>query len=457
MSVDRFAEVLRARWKLVALVWAGVVGLVAVGSFVVTPHYAGTAVVMVEPKAPDPVVGLSVPNALMNHIPTEIDVVQSERVARTALHALGLQSDPLMLERWKQKTGGRGDFEAWLAADLLANLDVRPSRESNVLTISFTAPEPSMAAKVANAFTDAYIQNSADLRLEPARQFNTYFDESGKRLRENLEQAQHKLAAYLQKNGLVGADDKLDVEALRLSELGSNLVRLQSSAAQAAERQRQARLDPAAADDIQRNPAVAALTAELLRQEGRLAELRSRYGEQHPTVAELRESTADLRTRIGAAAGRASRSLGAESRVATDLVAQAQRAVDEQRARIVSAKAIRDGAQVLQREVDNAQRAYDMVLTRTTQTAIEAGAVRSNVSVLKRATPSARPRTPRLGLNIAAASIIGVLLAFGAAFWREGRDRRLLIAGDVTEFLGQPLLVVVPYSPFRSQPLLTNG
>ena len=202
----------------------------------------------------------------------------------------------------------------------------------------------------------------------------------------------------------------------------------------------------------------AALTSELLRQEGRLAELRSRYGEQHPTVAELRESTADLRTRIGAAAGRASRSLGAESRVASDLVAQAQRAVDEQRARIVSAKAIRDGAQVLQREVDNAQRAYDMVLTRTTQTAIEAGAVRSNVSVLKRATPSARPRTPRLGLNIAAASIIGVLLAFGAAFWREGRDRRLLIAGDVTEFLGQPLLVVVPYSPFRSAPpLLTNG
>jgi uncharacterized protein involved in exopolysaccharide biosynthesis len=146
--------------------------------------------------------------------------------------------------------------------------------------------------------------------------------------------------------------------------------------------------------------------------------------------------------------------MGTESRVAADLVVQAQRAVDEQRAKILAAKAVRDGAHVLQREVDNAQRAYDMVLTRTTQTAIEGGAVRRNVSVLKTATVPATPKSPRLGINVAAGAVLGLLLAFAVAFWRESRDRRLRIANDVPEYLGQLLLVVIPETPFRGRPPL---
>src|SRR5205807_26768 len=118
-----------------------------------------------------------------NHIATQIDVIQSDRVALRALRALHLQESDEWRARWKAKTDGRGSFEAWVAERLLKKLDVHPSRDSNVIGLSYTSTDPEFAANVANAFMQAYIDTSLELRLEPARQYNNFFDERAKRLR----------------------------------------------------------------------------------------------------------------------------------------------------------------------------------------------------------------------------------------------------------------------------------
>jgi succinoglycan biosynthesis transport protein ExoP len=455
MSLERFTEILRARWRLAAFIWVLVVGAVALASFASAPRYTATVSVMVEPRVPDPILGMPSPNGMPNHMPTEIDVVQSERVIVGALRSLGMQEDPEWIARWNEATGGRGDMESWLATQVLRQLDVRPSRDSNVLMASYRAEDPDKAARGANAIMQSYIQNSSALRLEPAREYKTYFDQSAKRLRDSLEQAQAKLSAYQQQHRLVGTDERFDVETLKLTELNSRVVALEAGAAQAAERGRQAALNQDGMDEVQRNPAVFALTSELTRLEGRETELRSRMGDEHPSVLETRVALKDVRTRLGAAMHRASRGIAIDSRIAGNQLAQLQQALEQQRAKILAMKAERDGAQVLQREVDNAQRAYDAVLTRSSQTAVEAGASRPNVSILKEATRPPRPDWPRHRLNLAAAAVAGLLLAVLAALWREQRDRRLRSPEDVPDLLGHSLLIVLPNSSAKPNlPLL---
>jgi polysaccharide biosynthesis transport protein len=442
MPLDRFLAILRARWFTVALLWLLTVAVAVLAAFF-SAQYKAVGMVLVEPKTVDPAVGLSLPGVLPNHIPTEIDVVQSERVALRAMRALELQNSARWRQQWDEATGGRGDFEAWVADQILRNFDVRPSRESNVLTLAFRSEDPTFSARVVNALMEAYIETSMELRTEPARQSNTVFDETAKRLRAQLESSQNKLSQFQQTNGLLVAnDERMDVENVRLIELSSQVVALQSAAAAAAGRERQGNLQPENMQEVLRDPMVTALATDLARQEGRLAELASRMGERHPSVVELRNSINDLRARTAHATKRASDSIVTERKVAEEHLANARAALQAQRATVLRLKARRDEANVLQREVENAQRAYDAALTRSSQTAMESRGPRPNVSVLKVATAPALPWLKPWPI-IAAASVIGLLLGIAAALVREMTDRRLRSIEDVTDQLEQPLLAVL--------------
>jgi succinoglycan biosynthesis transport protein ExoP len=71
-------------------------------------------------------------------------------------------------------------------------MDVVPSRESSVISISYKAPDPRFAAGLANAFAQAYIDTSLDLRTDPAKLYSTFFETRAKEARESLEKAQSR-------------------------------------------------------------------------------------------------------------------------------------------------------------------------------------------------------------------------------------------------------------------------
>jgi uncharacterized protein involved in exopolysaccharide biosynthesis len=130
--------------------------------------------------------------------------------------------------------------------------------------------------------------------------------------------------------------------------------------------------------------------------------------------------------------------------VAQQRLAQLRAARDEQRAKVLRLKTERDEITVLQRDVENAQRAYDAVLARVNQTSLESQNTQTNVSVVKAATPPAEHSSPKLLLNTALAVFLGVLLAVATALLRELLDPRMRTPDDVTEQLKLPLLVVMP-------------
>ncbi|MFI4930683.1 MAG: chain length determinant protein EpsF [Burkholderiales bacterium] len=462
MTLSQVLLVLRARWVFALCVWASVIAAVGVATLLMPKRYTASAAVVLDVKSPDPIAGVVLPGLIVSgYMATQADVLRSERVAMRALESLDLFDHPDQRSRWQRETMGVGDFRSWLAQWVLNDLEVKPARDSNVITVSYTSPDPEFAAAVTNAFVTAYTDITLNLRVEPAKRYNSFFDERAKELREALEKAQAKLSAHQREKGILVSDEKLDVENARMAELSSQLVALQAEATQSANRRREARSNPGQMQEVLGNPLVSGLVGDLSRQESKLSELRQRLGDRHPEVVQMQASIAKLRASVQAETHRVIGSLTVNDTVNQARLGGVRDALEQQRVKLLRLKGERDEADVLQRDVESAQKAYDAVLARVSQTSTESQNTQTNVASLQGATTPASPSWPRARLNLAAGAVLGMLLAVGLTILHELRDQRLRSLEDVADLLRQPLLGVMPARSHallgRSRAKLTRG
>lgn len=443
MTFNQFLVILRARWKLMLGIFLGIVLLTLIVTLIIPKRYTATAAVVIDVKSPDPMIGMVLPGMMQpGYIATQLDVLQSERVTRGAIKLLHLDTNPTLRQQWQDTADGEGSFEAWLSDLLQRGLDIKPSRESSAINISYAAADPAFAAALANAFVQSYINTTLELRVEPAKQYSNLFGNQAKQARDKLEAAQVRLSVYQKERGLIIAtDERLDVETARLNELSSQLVALQAFSAESASRQKTA---GANSPEVMGSPVVGALKADLSRQEARLKELSARYGGAHPQVQELQANINELRGRVDAEVGRVTSSVGINNTVNQSREAQIRASLEMQRQKLLKLKEQRDEAAVLLRDVESAQRAYEAITSRYNQANVESQSNQTNVSVIKEATPPTQPSSPRTLLNMILAIVIGGMLALMSALIAELRDRRLRTEFDVVEGLEVPLLGVLP-------------
>lgn len=343
-----------------------------------------------------------------------------------------------------EETDGTGSVENWIAGVLTKNLFVAPSRDSSVVNLSYTAGDPDFAATVANAFVQAYIDTFLDLRTDPAKRYSSFFDTRAKQLREGVEQAQARLSAYQREKGIIGTDERMDFETARLAELSTQLVAIQALSAESSSRSAQARVAGERMQEVMSNPAVAGVRADLSQAEARLSELNSRLGDNHPQVRQQVAAIDELRGRLRTEINRAAGSVSVTNNINRGREAEIRAAVEAQRARVLKLKGERDEIGVLQRDVENAQKAYEAIVTRLNQTSLESENTNANVSVLSPAVAPGAASTPKIALNAALAVVIGSILAVGAALLLEFLDRRVRSASDVVLALDLPVLGNMP-------------
>ncbi len=86
---------------------------------------------------------------------------------------------------------------------------------------------PPTPPPIANAFAQAYMDTTLELRVDPTRHAATWFDEQLQTLRRDMETAQQRLTAYQREHGIVSTDEKFDEEYARLTDLSAQLARAQ--------------------------------------------------------------------------------------------------------------------------------------------------------------------------------------------------------------------------------------
>jgi chain length determinant protein EpsF len=383
-----------------------------------------------------------------------VDVIGSHNVALKVIDRLKLASDPEFIEKFHSANGDDAPMSAlrdWGAEDLLKSLNVRPSRDSNVIYLQFTSKNAEKAAATANAFGEAYLQTSLELNVDPARRQAGWFDAQLSGLRVALESARSKVSAYEVEHGVIGTDDnnRLDAESARLTEISNHLVAAQATMYEAESRQRQlqealAKDGADAAVDVLNNPLLQDLKGELARSEARLANAAQRYDRNHPQYLSALAERDSLRAKVASEVEKANASVVKEARIARQSTTDLQRSLEEQRRRILNLRHDQDEYSVLKRDAENAQTAYDTALGRGSQTHLESHLDHTNIALLNRAFPPIREAWPRLFLDCALAVILGLLFGAGVSLASERFDRRIRSREDLSQEANIAVLSELP-------------
>jgi chain length determinant protein EpsF len=450
MTITQFLGILRARWWIalgtLLITVGGTVGV----SLMLPKQYTAITTMVVDFKGMDPILGIMLPAQMMpGYMATQVDIIQSKKVATNVVKSLGFAQSPVVRQQWMEATEGKGSVEDYFADILLKQLDVKPSRESSVIVLSYTGTDPRFAAVVANAFAEQYQKANLELRVEPARQSAAWFDERLQQLRKELEEAQTRLADYQREKGFTAVDERMDLESARLQELSAQYSAAQGQAADAQSRMRQLNefmsrgASPETLPDVLANPLIQSLKSLLNQTEGRLEQISSQLGTNHPEVkrlqADIESQRAKIKTEIGSAASAIRNTANIALRREADLRDQ----LAAQKAKLLRSTQGRDQFMVLLKEVDNAQKAFDIASQRFQATSLESQASQTNISVLSPALPPIEPSSPKVLLNALLSISLGTMLGVGLALLIELLNRRVRSARELAEAVGAPVLGVM--------------
>lgn len=442
MSFSQLLSILYARKWIAIWVFLVTVLVATVLSLLLPKTYTATVSLVINSKGADPVTGFMLPATLMpGYMATQVDIIQSRNVALKVVNKLGVANNPTARLQFEKATKGEGDINDWYADRFLQGLQVKPSRASSVIEISYQGADPKSSAALANAFAEAYIFTNLQMKTEPAKQAAAWFDQQIKGLRQNVEQAQAKLSAYQEEHEIAFSDERLDLESSRLNDLSSQLVMAQAQTFDSTSRQSQLKRSAASeSPDILASGLIQGLKSQLSQAEAKLNEASQRLGVNHPQYQSAAADVDNLRKLIAAETSKTGSSVGQMARVSQQKEAEIKASLAKQKERVLKLKSERDEMAVLMREVESSQRIYENALLRFGQTNMEGQSSQTDVSLLNPAIAPLKHSSPKIMMNIILSIFLGSLLAVGFAIAAEMLDRRIRSAEDLTQLLGLPVL-----------------
>jgi chain length determinant protein EpsF len=470
MNPTTLIGILRARrWAIIATTIAALAAALLL--ILLTPKsYTAATDLLIDSRGLDPISGQAQPGRITGgYLATQTDIIRSRNVAIKVITDLRLTSHPAMLKAVKL-TGDAIRDQRLILSFLAQGLGVTPKRDSSVLTISFKAQDPTLAAQLANAFAQAYMITNLELRIEPAKQTSQWYNQQLTGLRNELIEKQNLLSTYQEEHNILASSDRLDLESAKLADLSSMLIAVQNERlnsqsrsdqiANTAANPKKGQLDTRGLD----NPQVQNLAATLAQAQARLIEVARQVGENHPQYKQALSEVDTLKKQMDLMLELISGSLQSSVELSQAREEQLKIELARQKELVLQLSRNRNELTLLKQEADNAQAAYDAALARSAQSRLESQIATTDVAVLNSATPPARPTSPKPAITLVLACVAGLLLGTAIALGWEWFDPRIRHPLDLEQGLGLVLLAHIPatynranYRPRRGSAVLKEA
>jgi uncharacterized protein involved in exopolysaccharide biosynthesis len=376
-------------------------------------------------------------NALGSYVSTQMDLIRSAEVLLPVIERLHLDTDP------EFAAGYRGDgttLGPYVQQNLNRNLEIFQGAQGNqLLYVTASAHDPVKAANIANAVADVYLEKSKRWADDPANERAQRYSEQLADLQKKVQLAQDEVTRFRQKTGITDvAVQQNDMEAQLLANLESQLQTAQNE-------RRGAEAISAngtnATSDVLASQLIQNLKGQLTTQESQLAQMRATLGAQHPKVLELKSQIDATQKALVREMQSFSNSRDADLDTTRRLEAKLQRAVEEQRQKVLGERKIRDEGAKLVLELESAQAVYKRALDGYDQIMFASEGKHTNVSFVSRATPPVKSSKPNkmklLLMGIMAGMFLGVA---GPAAYELLVKRRIRCRDDFERDLRLPVL-----------------
>lgn len=467
-SFHEYLRVLgRHRYSIVALTLLfGVLG--ALSAALEVPIYRATSTLLIERDAAryvnvQEVYGVSA--STYEYFQTQYEILRTRPLAERVVEKVGvdiiLQSltkeSSLSLRRilpWSKKTTlapqSAADKKSTATSLLLSAVRVDPVRNSQLVRLSYEVADADLAAQLANALADVYIENTLEARLEMVKTASTWLSGRLTGLREKVVESQRKLQEYADQQSLVNVKGVDSLPAQNVSMLSQRVAEAQSLrlGKEAIYQQVVAAQNSGGSLENVVSLAGSALVADLRKQytdaQQKVSDLSARYGPSHPSmVAAQNEATSTREAYRGALSSAADAIIrDYQGTLAVERQLQGQLSGAQNELRTVNRKSFE--YERLQGEADANQQLYDKFQTQFKETSEGSGLQTSNARVVEKAQSSFAPIYPNTKRSVIAAALTGLALSIILAFLLEHLDNTIKTADDVEKRLQLPVLGLVP-------------
>lgn len=353
---------------------------------------------------------------------------------------------------------------------LRGGLGVNLPRNSRIVSITYQARDPKMAADIANAFAQVFITANLQRKFSSSAYARDFLAGQLVEAKARLERSERDLNGYSRAAGLIAARPALgaggegntttpqSVTTASLQQLNTAYGTARAARIEAEQRWRAAATTaPMTLPDVLASGAVqtllqqrAALTAELRqareRYRGDYPLLQEKTGQLEEVNRQLGQLVADIR---GSILNRYRVALNQERSLAQEVLGLKQATLAEQD------RSVR--FTILSREVDTNRTLYDGLLQRFKELSAAAGIASNNISIVDVAEAPLSPSSPRLTFNMALALLGGLVLATAAVFAREQIDDVVRSPADLERKLHLTPLGIVPRVPASVDPFAELG
>ncbi|WP_434768832.1 GumC family protein [Pseudomonas triticicola] len=472
-----------AKWNIAWLVLLSCALTVVALSFI-TPQYVGSATLLIKDKTP-PV--LSFQQAAeaggattTDYLQTQQALLQSRELAERAVRKLGLTTNPITDPRQQAQSWftprqwladlNRDQWLPWLdllpppkppateeqvfndvTQNLMLHTSVKFVGKSQLLEIDVELPDPALAAAVANALAQGFIDSQQDTSLKSSQNNTSWMNTRLVELRDNLRIAENKLQAYREEQGLVDVDGVATISANELQMTGNRMIDARRDRAEAESQFRQAQ--SLSNGDISRlssvpavlsNPLIQQFQADLAKAQAKVEELSGRYGPKHPALisarSEQRTAANSLRLQVQQVVAGIER----QYQLAVASEDALRKSFNSNKAQIQDISRKEFQLREFQREVDSTRALYETFVTRLKETAATSDMDSAKARIVDPAIAPLEASKPRKNLILPIVALVAAVVGIALAFLFDTLSNTFKTDDTVESLLNVPLLSVVP-------------
>ena len=469
---DYLRILVRRKW-LVLFCFLCLVGSATAFSFLVAPVYQGRTTIMVEKegKMEDQIFSLSSMMKSETKIKNQVEILKSRTLAQAVVEEI-LDSPQKKAFRNMIKTKHAiSPSKDQLIQSIQQNLNVTPIRETDIIEVKMTAPDPQLAAFLANTVASQYYKQSLQFSRGEISEVRQFLQNQLGITQDSLHQSEEELKNYMQSQDVSALPDETKELVKQLAEFESQLnetkIELESNEKRIAYMKRQ--LDERKGqllDEITQisTPVIQNLRNEMAELEAMRAEYASQgVDETHPKMQQILNRIKETKSKLIAETTQlVSSNLTVKDPLAysqdllgnilnleieiQSLTAKAdglQRIVNRYSAKMnqLPDKSLRLAR--LERSAKVGENIFLMLKEKYEEARIKEAGQTGNVRIIDKAIPPESPIKPKKRWNIILGALLGLVLGGGMALMLESLDTSVRSIEDV-EALGLSVLGHVP-------------
>lgn len=476
IDIRQILAIIQGNLSLIVFVMAATFAIALVVSLLQTPRYTAVTTVQINDQSSQ-VLGKdhggdtdqpegTTPLDTERFLQTQMDILNSRAIALRVAQRLNLlgQTSFFTVMGTKPPVAGSSDAEMREATLqlLLDNATADLPRNSRLASISFTCTDRTVAANIANAWAEEFIQANLQRRFDSSSYARNFIAGQLNESKARLEKSERDLNAYARRVGLIKTRDatlQADTSGtIPNSVTTQSLLELNSLANQAeqvrinAEQRWKAYAGGSlmGAPEVVNNQTITSLLTEKARTESDLQHERTKHLEDYPTVQQLKARVAALNEQINQVASTVRESVKQQYETAAANERKLKAQVTELKQTSLEEQDRDVDYNLLARDADTNRSVYEGLLQRYKELTAAAGISASNISIIDVATAPVKPSSPKILRNLALSILIGLVLAGSIVALRHNMDDAVKIPEDVESKLELTLLGVIPKTKMAS-------